>query len=108
MKFQTNYKVMIQTPALKKLSIQKQKKSKLVLDLSPEEEQDMVEWFESNPILYNRKLSSWKETVKKEKLWSDKSVEMGKTVDVIKIWYASLRCRYGKLKKKRGVLEIWN
>ena len=58
-KFQMNYKVMIQTPALKKLSIQKQKKSKLVLDLSPEEEQDMVEWFESNPILYNRKLSSW-------------------------------------------------
>ena len=57
-KFQMNYKVMIQTPALKKLSIQKQKKSKLVVDLSPEEEQDMVEWFESNPILYNRKLSS--------------------------------------------------
>jgi len=53
-----NYKVMIQTPALKKLSIQKQKKSKLVVDLSPEEEQDMIEWFESNPILYNRKLSS--------------------------------------------------
>jgi hypothetical protein len=33
---------------------------------------------------------------------------MGKTVAVIKIWYASLRSRYGKLKKKRGVLEIWN
>ena len=36
----------------------KAKKSKLVVDLSPEEEQNMVEWFESNPILYNRKLSS--------------------------------------------------
>lgn len=80
----------------------KAKKSKLVVALSPEEEQDMVEWLESNPILYNRKLSSYKETVKKEKLWSDKAVEMGKTVDVIKIWYASLRSRYEKLKKKRS------
>jgi len=80
----------------------KAKKSKLVVALSPEEEQHMVEWLESNTILYNRKLSSYKETVKKEKLWSDKAVEMGKTVDVIKIWYASLRSRYEKLKKKRS------
>ena len=29
-------------------------------------------------------------------------MEMGKTVDVIKISYASLRSRYGKLKKKRS------
>jgi hypothetical protein len=80
----------------------KAKQFKLVVAFSPEEEQDMVEWLESNLILYNRKLSSYKETVKKEKLWSEKAVEMGKTVDAIKIWYASLRSRYGKLKKKRS------
>ena len=37
----------------------------IVVAFSPEEEQDMVEWLESNPILYNRKFSSYKETVKK-------------------------------------------
>jgi hypothetical protein len=42
------------------------------------------------------------ELAEKDKLWSDKAVEMGKTVDVIKTWYASLRSRYGKLKKKRS------
>ena len=62
----------------------------------------MIEWLEANPVLYNKKLNLYKDTVKKEKLWRDKAVEMGKSVDVLKIWYSSLRSRYGKLKKLRS------
>ncbi|XP_071177478.1 uncharacterized protein [Mytilus edulis] len=78
------------------------KKSKPVIDFSPEEEQSMIEWLEANPVLYNKKLNLYKDTAKKEKLWRDKAVEMGKSVDVLKIWYSSLRSRYGKLKKLRS------
>ena len=79
------------------------KKSKV--DFSPEEDQNMIEWLEENPVLYNKKLSLYKDTAKKEKIWRDKAVEMGKSVDVLKVWYGSLRSRYGKLKKRRSGSE---
>ena len=36
------------------------KKLKVVSDLSPEEEQSMVEWLGAHPIIYNTKLTSYK------------------------------------------------
>ena len=50
------------------------KKLKVVSDLSPEEEQSMVEWSEAHPIMYNKKLTSYKETTKKERMWMEKAV----------------------------------
>ncbi|KAH3720052.1 hypothetical protein DPMN_063019 [Dreissena polymorpha] len=38
------------------------KKAKRVSTLTPVEEQTMVEWLEAHPILYNKKLTSYKET----------------------------------------------
>ncbi|XP_050711228.1 uncharacterized protein LOC126995584 [Eriocheir sinensis] len=78
---------------------QKSKKVKVQTDLSPEQEQIMVEWLEDHPILYNKKLSSYKDTAKKERLWLEKAAELGKPVLVLKTWYTSLRSRYGRLKK---------
>ena len=44
----------------------KDKRVKLVSDLSPENKQEMVEWLQANPIFYNKKMTSYKETGKKE------------------------------------------
>ncbi|KAH3727598.1 hypothetical protein DPMN_053537 [Dreissena polymorpha] len=56
------------------------KKAKRVSTLTPVEEQTMVEWLEAHPILYNKKLTSYKETAKTELLWKEKVTEMGKSI----------------------------
>ena len=53
------------------------KKLKVVCDLSLEEEQPMVEWLEAHPIICNKKLTSYKETIKKrERMLMEKAVVM--------------------------------
>lgn len=52
--------------------------------------------------MYNEKLSSCKDTAKKERLRLEKAAELGKPVLILKTWYTSLRSRYGRLKKKSG------
>lgn len=70
--------------------------------MSPEDEQDMVEWLQAHPIFYNKKMTSYKETAKKERMWAEKATELGKTVLVLKTWYSSMRTRYGKLRKTKS------
>lgn len=77
----------------------KQKKDKILVVLTEEEENVMVEWLEANPILYNKKLKTYKDTSKKDTLWREKALEMGKDVIILKTWYTSLRTRYGRLRK---------
>lgn len=80
-------------------SSKKQKKEKTAAILSEEEENTMVEWLESNPILYNKKLKTYKDSTKKEALWREKAQEMDKDVTLLKTWYSSLRTRFGRLRK---------
>jgi len=78
------------------------KKVKDVAELSREEQQQMVERLEEHPIFYNKKMTSYKDTAKKERMWTEKAAEMGKPVSVLKVWYTSLRSRFSRLKKKSG------
>ena len=61
------------------------KKVKDVAELSREEQQQMVERLEEHPIFYNKKMTSYKDTAKKEMMWMEKAAEMGKPVGVLKI-----------------------
>ncbi|VDI36404.1 Hypothetical predicted protein, partial [Mytilus galloprovincialis] len=47
-------------------------------DLTLEEEQNMVEMMEAHPILYNKKMTTYKDTGKKERMWVEKAEELGK------------------------------
>lgn len=75
---------------------------KLFADLKPEEEQSMVEWLTKNPLVYNKKLVAYKDITRKERLWKDKATELQKPVKLLKLWYTSVRSRYGRLKKRCG------
>ena len=77
-------------------------KTKMVTDLTKEEEESMVEWLEAYPILYNKKLQAYKDSARKEKLWMGKPSEIGNSVLVLETWYTSLRSRIGRLSKKRS------
>jgi hypothetical protein len=79
-----------------------EKKIKLMTDLSEEEEQCMVEWLEAHPIFFDKKMISYKDTKKKDMLWTAKAEEMGKHASVLKTWYKSMRSRYGRIKKKKS------
>ncbi|XP_047206820.1 uncharacterized protein LOC124858708 isoform X2 [Girardinichthys multiradiatus] len=80
-------------------STKKPRKEKVVAMLTEEEEESMVEWLKTNPILYNRKLKSYKDTNRKEALWREMAGQMGQDILILKTWYTSLRTRYGRLKK---------
>ena len=61
----------------------KAKKAKKTTDLTLAEEEGMAEWIQENECLYNKKLNSYKDKQRKDKLWDDKAAEMGKTSETL-------------------------
>ena len=72
----------------------KAKWMKVECDFTPEDENTMVDCLELHPVLYNKKLVSYKDTAKKEWLWTDKVAEMEKEVVMLKTCYTSLRTNF--------------
>ena len=62
---------------------------KVVCDFTPEDKNTMVDWLEVHPVHYNKKLVSYKNTAKKERLWLDKAAEMDKEVVTLDLVYMS-------------------
>ncbi|CAG2215050.1 unnamed protein product [Mytilus edulis] len=68
------------------------KRYKLHTDLTLEEEQNMVERMEAHPILYNKKMTTYKDTGKKERMWVEKAEDLGKSVLMKKKLLAAENC----------------
>jgi len=71
-------------------------------DLGIEDEEAMVEWLKEHPLLYNKKLASYKDKGKKDSLWAEQATLLGKDVLNLTVWYRSIRTRYGRLVKKKS------
>ncbi|KAH3892627.1 hypothetical protein DPMN_016748 [Dreissena polymorpha] len=54
----------------------------------------MVEWLKEHPMLYNNKLSSYKDKAKKDALWNEQAVLLEKDVSILHVWCRSLRTRF--------------
>ena len=78
------------------------KRSKVIGTLSDEEEESMVEWLRAHPEMYNKKMKAYKDSHKKEALWRKKAEDLGKDVEVLRVWYRSLRTRLGRLLKTKS------
>ena len=86
----------------------KAKKAKIKTDLTDEEEAEVVEWLRENEFIYNKKKKAYKDTHKKISRWQELAEKMGKDVEMLMVWYNSLRTRYGRLLKTKsgqGVAE---
>ena len=57
----------------------KQRKVRDRLNLSQEQEEDLANWLQDNPMLYNKGSRDYKDTEKKKKLWEDKAKELDMT-----------------------------
>ncbi|MEW8548748.1 MAG: hypothetical protein AB2693_35045 [Candidatus Thiodiazotropha sp.] len=85
------------------------KKRKLFTALTPEQEEEMVEWLAEHPVLWNKKMKDYKDIHMKDALWREQAGKMDKDINELKVWYKSLRTRYGRLRKMpsgSGVQEL--
>ena len=71
-------------------------------DLTPEEEEAMVDWLREHPLLFNKNLSAYNDKGKKEALWAEQARILDKEVGLLTVWYRSIRTRYGKLAKLKS------
>ena len=55
-----------------------------------------------NPMLWNVKMTDYRNKGKKNKVWDDKAELMGRTVENLKGWFGSLRDTHTRLDKKKG------
>ena len=67
------------------------------ITLTPEVEDEMVEWIRGHPLLYDKHLSEYRKAAYKKQLWTDKAMSIGLTFKQVQTWYESVRTRFGKL-----------
>ena len=70
--------------------------------LTLQEENQMVDWLEDNPMLWNTFMMDYKCRDKKKKLWDDQAALMGKSYQTIFTWYTSARDTHTKLIKTKS------
>ncbi len=76
------------------------KKHLTLRPLTLKEEENMAEWLQSNPCLYNKKLESYRKADMKKILWVDKAAEFTNIdVDYLLGWYKSIITHFRKLSK---------
>ena len=71
-------------------------------NLSIAEKELMLEFIIDNPVLWNVKMTDYRQKDKKDKIWEDQAQLMEKTSDTLKSWFRSLRDTHTRLDKKKS------
>ncbi len=69
------------------------------LILTPNQEDNVVEWLKSNEYLFNKTLNAYKDTEMKNRLWPAKADELQIETAILKTWFDSMQARFGKITK---------
>ncbi|XP_037795647.1 uncharacterized protein LOC119590986 [Penaeus monodon] len=72
------------------------------INLTGEQECDVVDWFQEHEIFYNKKLTDYRETGKKARLLEEKAAELSLHVNQLKTWYDGMRTRFARISSTRS------
>ena len=86
----------------KKLKPAAKAKSASTRAMSKEEQDELCDWVQNHPQLYNKKLDSYRDSAANARLWAEKAKEMGYDVELLVQWYRSTRTAYSRLRKKQS------
>ena len=70
--------------------------------LTREQEDEVIQFVQDNPLLYDKADLNHKDSAKRERLWELKAEKMGLPKKGIKTWFNSQRSRYGQLVRKKS------
>ena len=70
--------------------------------LTETQKEEVIDWLKENPSIYSKRLTDYKDSQNKEKLWEDKATEMGVEVAALKTFYKSNRTQMSRLKRTVG------
>uniref|UniRef100_UPI00358E8264 uncharacterized protein n=1 Tax=Myxine glutinosa TaxID=7769 RepID=UPI00358E8264 len=76
-------------------------KTKMARSLTKEEEDEVIEWLQSNRFLYDKSSFEFKNRQKKERAWLEMDQKMRMNPGDLYRWYTSLRTQYVKEVKKK-------
>ncbi|KAL8608227.1 hypothetical protein ACOMHN_016682 [Nucella lapillus] len=67
--------------------------------LTEAQKEEVIDWLKDNPSIYAKRLTDYKDSQKKEKLWEDKAADMGVEVADLKTFYKSNRTKMSRVKR---------
>ncbi|XP_078310274.1 uncharacterized protein LOC144618326 [Crassostrea virginica] len=70
--------------------------------LTETQKEEVVDWFKDNPSIYSKRMTDYKDSQNKEKIWEYKAVDMGVEVAALKTFYKSNRTQMSRLKRTVG------
>ncbi|OWF44427.1 hypothetical protein KP79_PYT20486 [Mizuhopecten yessoensis] len=70
--------------------------------LTEAQKEEVIDWLKDNPSIYAKRLTDYKDSQKKEKLWEDKAADMGVEVADLKTFYKSNRTKMTRVKRTVG------
>ncbi|XP_061925410.1 uncharacterized protein LOC133664630 isoform X2 [Entelurus aequoreus] len=86
------------TPARKKRNY----KPYYYTTLTDPQKEEVIDWLKAHPALYAKRMTEYKDTHTKDKLWEDKAAEMGVAVQALTTFYKSNRTQMSRLKRILG------
>lgn len=70
--------------------------------LTEAQKEEVIDWLKDNPSIYSKRMTDYKDSQNKEKLWEDKAADMGVEVAALKTFYKSNRTQISRLKRTVG------
>ena len=72
---------------------------RVVTAFTEDQKEAIIDFLQQNPVLYSKRLTGYKNSAAKERLWMKQAEQMQCTPNELKTWYDSMRTKLGKLKK---------
>ena len=69
-------------------------------DLTKDDMNTILEFLRSNPIIYNKQLSGYRDTEKKSELWRRLAFDLGRTIEEVTTFYQTARTALSCCKRK--------